>query len=161
LTRNGFNTGKIDGIFGTKTKRAMQEFLRKSGHDVGKIDGFFGPRSVMALQVWMGSIGFSPKGPRGNTADGIWGPFTTRALQQTLNAELGASSPKRTLSLASTTAATPVVRSPNSPGMIKTSSRGTLSSMGFDTQEGEKESMKPRRSLSERRSKQTAAASAA
>merc|ERR1719387_2464948 len=95
LTRNGMNAGKIDGVFGTKTKRAFQEFLRGRGYDVGKIDGFMGPRSVMALQVWLKDSGFAPTGPKGNTVDGIWGAFTTRSLQQTLNNELGASIPKR------------------------------------------------------------------
>jgi hypothetical protein len=98
LVRKGLNPGKIDGVFGTKAKRALQEFLRVRGFDVGRIDGFFGPRSVMALQGWLrkGSSA-APEGGadgRGLATDGIWGPLTSSALQRTLNAELGASSPR-------------------------------------------------------------------
>jgi hypothetical protein len=168
LTRSGLNTGKIDGIFGTKTKRAMQEFLRGRGYDVGKIDGFFGPRSVMALQVWLRDSGFSPKGPKGGTIDGIWGPVTTRSLQQTLNMELGSSSPKRS-GAASTAEASPKSAVPrrSSTAAVRDAlegktvvKRGTLSSVGF-IQGEELVSPKPRRTLSERRSKEIAAAGAA
>jgi len=158
LTRKGLNPGKIDGIFGTKAKRAFQEFLRGCGYVVGKIDGFFGPRSVMALQSWVKEI--SPTGNSGVTIDGIFGPCTTRALQQALNAELGAKTPpglredkgrrmgRRT-------------RSDADMAKSRTSRSGTLSSMGYLSNDAEMESRKPRRSLSERRLMHGVAASAA
>jgi hypothetical protein len=148
LTRKSMNPGKIDGVFGSKAKRAFQEFLRVRGYDVGKIDGFFGPRSVMALQAWVKESGFSPKGPGGKAIDGIWGAVTTRALQQTLNMELGASSPSN----AGVKLAEPAnfVRS--------SSSSGTLNSLGLNLKEDEP---KARRTMSQRRSRQSTAASAA
>jgi peptidoglycan hydrolase-like protein with peptidoglycan-binding domain len=149
LTRNGMNAGKIDGVFGTKTKRAFQEFLRWRGYDVGKIDGFMGPRSVKALQVWLKDFGFSPTGPKGNPTDGIWGPFTTRSLQQTLNKELGASYPKRSLPTitAAAAAADPIVKSASSGALSRVNSRGTLSSLGFLQDECEREKGTPRRTV--------------
>jgi peptidoglycan hydrolase-like protein with peptidoglycan-binding domain len=164
LTRNGMNTGKIDGVFGTKSKRAFQEFLRGRGYDVGKIDGFFGPRSVMALQSWLRDSGFSPKGPGGGTIDGIWGAVTTRSLQQTLNTELGKSSP----SSRSTTASSSTVTSPGSPitpqgteKMRRTNSgRATLNSLDF-VKDAETPKTVVRRTKSLRGSKEVIAAGAA
>jgi peptidoglycan hydrolase-like protein with peptidoglycan-binding domain len=97
LTRQGLNAGAIDGYFGPKVKKAFQEFLRRSGYNVGKLDSDFAVKSVRALQTWVKDNGFSPKGHAAEI-DGLWGPFTTRALQRTLNAELGKSSPKRSAS---------------------------------------------------------------
>lgn len=144
LTRNGMNTGKIDGYFGTKTKRAFQEFLLWRGYDVGKIDGFMGPRSVMALQVWLTDFGFEPRGPKGNTVDGIWGPITTRSLQQTLNMELGASYPRRSLPTVAAAADTMMARSSSRSSM---DGSGTLTPLGFSKQEREMEKAKPRRTV--------------
>jgi N-acetylmuramoyl-L-alanine amidase len=48
LGRLGFDCGRVDGIFGPATARALEEFQRNCGVDV---DGVCGPATVRALQV--------------------------------------------------------------------------------------------------------------
>ncbi|MGQ0520473.1 MAG: peptidoglycan-binding protein [Actinomycetota bacterium] len=43
----GFDAGRVDGIFGPDTKRALDEFQRNTGHVV---DGVFGPESLETLE---------------------------------------------------------------------------------------------------------------
>ena len=46
LTEMGFNTGRVDGIYGEKTENAVKEFQRSVGI---KVDGRCGPATIIAL----------------------------------------------------------------------------------------------------------------
>ncbi|MFT6399555.1 MAG: peptidoglycan hydrolase-like protein with peptidoglycan-binding domain [Bradymonadia bacterium] len=47
LKSAGIDTGKADGIFGTKTKAAVEAFQKQAGLDT---DGVVGPNTVKALK---------------------------------------------------------------------------------------------------------------
>lgn len=64
----GFNPGRIDGILGPMTRRAIQASLHV------KTDGIFGPLTKKALQHRL----------RVKT-DGVWGRITISTLQRVLN----------------------------------------------------------------------------
>lgn len=106
LLAAGFNPGKVDGLFGPKTKAAVMAFQRARGLEV---DGIAGPRLWAALDVQRGS-GQRPVLKRGlsepvveviqkmlmahgfdpGTVDGIFGPKTERAVmafQRTMGLE--------------------------------------------------------------------------
>lgn len=80
----------VDGVFGARTKRALQAWLGV------RVDGVFGPQSKMALQrrlgvtvdglFWDKSVR-ALQGMVGAGVDGVWGPETTRRLQEFLNRE--------------------------------------------------------------------------
>jgi N-acetylmuramoyl-L-alanine amidase len=57
LARIGFDCGRVDGIFGPRTARALEDFQRNSGLVV---DGLCGPRTVRALQVLARQTGTGP-----------------------------------------------------------------------------------------------------
>jgi N-acetylmuramoyl-L-alanine amidase len=57
LGRLGFDCGRVDGIFGPATARALAEFQRNCGVDV---DGVCGPTTVRALQVNAARSGSGP-----------------------------------------------------------------------------------------------------
>jgi N-acetylmuramoyl-L-alanine amidase len=57
LARLGFDCGRIDGIFGPDTHRAVTEFQRNCGIDV---DGVCGPFTVRALEVNTARTGTGP-----------------------------------------------------------------------------------------------------
>jgi N-acetylmuramoyl-L-alanine amidase len=67
LGRLGFDCGRVDGIFGPATARALEEFQRNCGVD---IDGVCGPATIRALQV---------NGARTGTGPGV---AAIRELQQ-------------------------------------------------------------------------------
>lgn len=46
LVEMGFNSGRVDGIFGTRTEAAVKEFQKSTG---AKADGICGPATVMSL----------------------------------------------------------------------------------------------------------------
>jgi peptidoglycan hydrolase-like protein with peptidoglycan-binding domain len=92
----GFYEGKLDGVFGVKTKAAVMAFQRARGLEV---DGIVGPRTWAALDTRRGS-GLRPILKRGlcepavvvlqkvlathgfdpSSKDGIFGPKTERAV---------------------------------------------------------------------------------
>lgn len=57
LARLGFDAGRVDGIFGPATVRALEDFQRNSGLPV---DGVCGPNSVRAVSVLMRQTGTGP-----------------------------------------------------------------------------------------------------
>jgi N-acetylmuramoyl-L-alanine amidase len=57
LARIGFDCGRVDGIFGPATGRALEDFQRNCGLYV---DGICGPRTVRALQVLARQTGTGP-----------------------------------------------------------------------------------------------------
>jgi N-acetylmuramoyl-L-alanine amidase len=57
LGRLGFDCGRIDGIFGPATARALEEFQRNCGLEV---DGIFGPLSARALEINGARTGSGP-----------------------------------------------------------------------------------------------------
>jgi hypothetical protein len=78
----------VDGAWGTKTTRRLQEHLHVT------IDGVRGPQTIRALQRWVGCRQDGQMGPDtirhlqakvGARTDGRLGPDTIRRLQRTLN----------------------------------------------------------------------------
>lgn len=57
LGRLGFDCGRVDGIFGPATARALEDFQRNCGVDV---DGVCGPATVRALQINAARTGTGP-----------------------------------------------------------------------------------------------------
>ena len=57
LARIGFDCGRVDGIFGPATVRALEDFQRNSGLPA---DGVCGPQSVRALGVLLRQTGSGP-----------------------------------------------------------------------------------------------------
>jgi N-acetylmuramoyl-L-alanine amidase len=57
LARIGFDSGRVDGIFGPATKRALEDFQQNCGLYV---DGVSGPDTVKALQVVARQSGTGP-----------------------------------------------------------------------------------------------------
>ena len=57
LARIGFDCGRVDGIFGPRTARALEDFQRNSGLYV---DAVCGPDTVKALQVLARQTGSGP-----------------------------------------------------------------------------------------------------
>jgi N-acetylmuramoyl-L-alanine amidase len=57
LARIGFDSGRVDGIFGPSTARALEDFQENSGLYV---DGVCGPDTVRAIQVLMRQTGTGP-----------------------------------------------------------------------------------------------------
>ena len=57
LARLGFDCGRVDGIFGPRTARALVEFQRNCGLDV---DGVCGPLTVRAVEVNSARSGSGP-----------------------------------------------------------------------------------------------------
>jgi N-acetylmuramoyl-L-alanine amidase len=57
LGRLGFDCGRVDGIFGPATARALEEFQRNCGLDV---DGIFGPATAHTLEVNGARTGSGP-----------------------------------------------------------------------------------------------------
>jgi N-acetylmuramoyl-L-alanine amidase len=57
LARIGFDCGRVDGIFGPATGRALEDFQRNSGL---LIDGICGPLTVRALEVLARQTGSGP-----------------------------------------------------------------------------------------------------
>ena len=57
LARIGFDCGRVDGIFGPATGRALEDFQRNSGL---LVDGICGPLTVRALQVLARQTGTGP-----------------------------------------------------------------------------------------------------
>ena len=57
LARIGFDSGRVDGIFGPATSRALEDFQHNSGLYV---DGVCGPDTVRAIQVLMRQTGTGP-----------------------------------------------------------------------------------------------------
>ena len=49
LKRWGYYTGKVDGIFGPQTKKAVRYFQQKNGL---KVDGIVGPQTLKALGIY-------------------------------------------------------------------------------------------------------------
>lgn len=83
----------VDGDYGPRTKRALQEWLGVT------VDGVIGPKTKVALQKRLKVKADGQIGPVtikalqkliGTTVDGLWGPNTTRALQTYLNQQLSA-----------------------------------------------------------------------
>lgn len=56
LKKQGYYTGKVDGIFGSKTLAAVKSFQRANGL---KVDGIAGPQTLKALGISSGSSGYS------------------------------------------------------------------------------------------------------
>ena len=57
LARIGFDSGRVDGIFGPATARALEDFQHNSGLYV---DGVCGPATVRALEVLARQTGTGP-----------------------------------------------------------------------------------------------------
>jgi N-acetylmuramoyl-L-alanine amidase len=57
FSRIGFDCGRVDGIFGPTTARALEDFQRNSGL---LVDGVCGPRTVNALHVLARQTGTGP-----------------------------------------------------------------------------------------------------
>lgn len=57
LARLGFDCGRIDGVFGLDTERALTEFQRNCGIDV---DGVCGPFTIRALEINASRTGSGP-----------------------------------------------------------------------------------------------------
>jgi N-acetylmuramoyl-L-alanine amidase len=57
LGRLGFDCGRVDGIFGPATARALEEFQRNCGLEV---DGIFGPATARALEINGARTGTGP-----------------------------------------------------------------------------------------------------
>ncbi len=57
LARIGFDSGRVDGIFGPGTARALEDFQHNSGLNV---DGVCGPTTVRALEVLARQTGTGP-----------------------------------------------------------------------------------------------------
>ena len=57
LARLGFDSGRVDGIFGPATTRALEDFQHNSGLYV---DGVCGPDTVRAIEVLMRQTGSGP-----------------------------------------------------------------------------------------------------
>jgi murein DD-endopeptidase len=76
------------------TWRELQRALQAGGYDPGRIDGLPGPMTYRALQRWAGAKVDGQFGPEtrrkvqqklGVTPDGFWGPLTWSEIQRRLN----------------------------------------------------------------------------
>jgi len=86
LKQMGLDPGPIDGYFGSRTVKAVQEFLILREYDVGPTDGIFGRRSARAMQQWLKDVDVVEEGFAIGPIDGIFGPRSVVGLQATLNA---------------------------------------------------------------------------
>lgn len=90
------NQLEVDGIFGVKTKKAMQKWLGVAEDGIigtattkalqkkvgAKKDGVWGAETTRKLQAYLTDQGFATK------VDGVFGKNTTKALQKFLNKKL-------------------------------------------------------------------------
>lgn len=56
LQDEGYYSGKVDGLIGRQTWRAMQAFLHDLGYYQGKIDGIAGPITRRAIGQWQAAL---------------------------------------------------------------------------------------------------------
>ena len=85
---------KVSGRLDRETVRAWQRYVRDRGCDPGRIDGVVGPMTRRAIQCWLGVEVDGVWGPVTRKAlqaklnvkqDGKWGRITISALQRMLN----------------------------------------------------------------------------
>ena len=96
LAARGFNPGTADGIYGTRTRRAVEQFQRSNGLQV---DGRAGPRTFARLQRERNSDGFQD-----TRVDNTTGTAQTRPVQRTGDyRELAAFARQRGFTVTSTT----------------------------------------------------------
>lgn len=84
MQADGFYAGYLlDGDFGWYTQRELQRYLQWKGYYKGYLlDGDFGYHSAYALQAYLRDLGYFGKSWN---HDGIFGKWTTVALQNALN----------------------------------------------------------------------------
>lgn len=85
---------KVTGRLDRETVRAWQRYVKTRGWDVGRIDGVMGPMTRKAIQGWLSVEADGVFGPvtrkalqakLGVKQDGKWGRVTISALQRMLN----------------------------------------------------------------------------
>ncbi|WP_399887126.1 peptidoglycan-binding domain-containing protein [Streptomyces sp. BBFR51] len=75
LLKYGYNPGKLDGLLGTQSWKAAQDYLNHMGFRAGTVDGIVGPDTIRALQRFLNHEGFHL------VVDGVAGAQTKAAFR--------------------------------------------------------------------------------
>lgn len=84
LTEQGYNPGKIDGIFGEQTRKAVVAFQKANGLDA---DGIVGPKTLSALGISSNASSSSGNGSTSGGGHGVYSESDVNLLARIISAE--------------------------------------------------------------------------